>query len=65
MIKIRAICVAALLALLTPSLAQAELEWGEYCYTEYRMIGWLLIQRHVCVAYNGTQSKGPWVQYQF
>jgi hypothetical protein len=64
MTKIRAILVAALLALLTPSLAQAQNE-PEYCYTEYRFIGWFLIERHVCVAYSGAQIKGPWVQYQF
>lgn len=65
MTRIRAIVVAALLALLTPpSLAQAE-DWTEYCYTEYRFIGWLLVQRHVCVTYSNGSFHGPWVQYQF
>lgn len=64
MIKIRAIFVAALLALAAPSLAQAYNE-PEYCYTQYMFAGWFLMERHVCVSYSGAQVRGPWVQYQF
>ena len=64
MTKIRAILVAALLALLAPTLAQAQNE-PVYCYTQYMFIGWLLMERHVCGAYSGAQVRGPWVQYQF
>lgn len=65
MSRIRAMLVAALLATsLTPSMTQAE-DWTEYCYTEYRLFGWFLVQRHVCVSYGGAQTRGPWVQYQF
>jgi len=64
MTKIRAILVAALLALLAPSLAQAE-DWTEYCYTEYVFFGWTLMERHVCVDIQSGHHNGPWRQYRY
>lgn len=64
MTVIRAICVAAVLALAAPSPSQAD-SWTEYCYTEYLFMGWALMQRHVCVDYNNGRHRGPWVLYNY
>jgi len=64
MTVIRAIFVAALLALAVPSPSQAD-NWTEYCYTEYMFFGWTLMQRHVCVDYNSGRHRSPWVMYNY